>query len=313
VRKLPELESFIRVVQAGTFTAAALELGLTPSAVSKQVRGLEERLGLRLLNRTTRSVSLTEAGRAFFERVAPLLAEIAEAEEAVSELQAELRGEVRVSAPMDFGVTHLAAAFARFTNRNPHVDLHIELSDRFVDVIRDGFDLAIRIGETKDSGLIARRLGPCRRVLCASPDYLERNGTPREPSELRKHQRVGYAYETERSFAVSGVAASSVPKGRITMPIVHHSNNSQLTRQLILEGQGFALLPTFLVAEDIAAGRLEVVLPDRVGDVIPIQALYPHRKYLSAKVRALVDHLVGHCGDAPYWDAELSLNANSTR
>ena len=198
--KLSEYESFSQVAATGSFTAAARSLGLTPSAVSKHVRALEERLGTRLLNRTTRSVSLTESGRAFWERVQSLLTDVAEAEEAVGQQSAEPRGVLRLGAPMDFGRAHLIAPIARFVADHPRLSVDVEFADRFVDPIVEGYDVLVRIGALSDSGLVARRLAPCRHLLCASPAYLEARGTPRTPRDLSDHERIDYAYAAERSW-----------------------------------------------------------------------------------------------------------------
>jgi len=302
VDKLSEFQAFLAVAREGSFSRAAAGLSITPSAASKQVKALEERLGARLFNRTTRRVSLTDAGRAFRERIEGVLREVEEAEQAVADLQAEPRGVLRVGAPMDFGRDHLAQPIARFAARWAELEVHVELSDRFVDVVEEGFDVVVRIGELAESSVVARRLGPCRRVICASPEYLERNGRPTHPNELTGHRRIGYAYETERSWHFEDAEGQAV---RVQVPIAHRSNNGELTRQLLLQGRGIALLPTFLVSDDLRAGRLEMILPASTRADTGIHALYPHRRHLSAKVRRFVDFLVEHCGPRPYWDEGL--------
>jgi DNA-binding transcriptional LysR family regulator len=296
-----EFRSFSEVAARGSFTAAAEALGCTPSAVSKQVKTLEERLGVRLLNRTTRRVALTEAGRAFHERIQSVLQDVAEAEQTATRLQAEPRGTLRVGAPMDFGRAHLAEPIARFSAAHPDLELEVDFQDRFVDVVDEGFDVVVRIGALSDSSLIARTLAPCRRVLCASPEYIARNGAPSSPRDLLALTRIGYAYEVERSWSFDG------PEGqqRVTVPIRHRSNNGELTRQLLLAGQGIALLPTFLVSRDLLEGRLRVLQMAGFDADIAIHAVYPHRRHLSAKVRHFVDFLVTHCGPHPYWDDGL--------
>jgi DNA-binding transcriptional LysR family regulator len=303
VDRLTEFETFLRVAESASFTAAARALSLTPSAVSKHIKALEERLGARLFQRTTRSVTVTEVGAAFRERIEGVMDEIAEAEQAVAQLQEEPRGTLRVGAPMDFGRTFLGAAIAAFAAQHPDLSVEISLSDRYVDVIDEGLDVVVRIGALRDSSLVARRLGPCRRVLCASPRYLERSGRPGQPSDLSGHHRIAYAYESEHSFEFAG---DDGPE-RIRLPVRHRSNNGEMTRQLLLAGEGIALLPTFLVGDDLRSGRLEVVLPESFNDEIGIHALYPHRKHLSAKVRLFVDHLASQCGNEPPWDEGIAL------
>jgi DNA-binding transcriptional LysR family regulator len=298
-----EYEGFSRVAASGSFTAAAGELGITPSAVSRQVRALEERLGVRLLHRTTRRVSLTAEGRGFYERLRGVLAEATEAEEQVMQQHATLRGPLRIGTPMDFGRAHLAAPLARFAAANPELRLEIAFSDRFVDVVEEGYDLVVRIGDLPDSSLVARRLAPCRRVLCASPDYLARRGTPRAPDELEGHIAIGYAYESERGWRFTGAGS----RERVDVPIRHRVDNGHMLCALAREGLGIALIPTFLAAEDLRAGRVEAILTAFLDADIAIHAVYPHRRQLSNKVRALVDFLAAHCGAEPYWDEGLAL------
>ena len=301
--RLGELEAFSAVAEAGGFTAAATALGRTTSAVSKQVRALEERLGVRLLNRTTRRVSLTDVGAAFHERVQAVLDDLEDAELAVGELQQEPRGALRVGAPMDFGRIGLAHSLSTFAAAHTDLRLEVELSDRFVDVVDEGFDAVVRIANLPDSSLVARRMGPCRRMLCAASSYLEVHGRPVRPSDLRDHAVVGYAYERTRRWSFRG------PDGEESVSVEprHRANNGEMVRSMILEGLGVALLPTFLVGDDLRAGRLESLFPDRLDADTAIWAVTPHRKLLAAKVRLLLDHLVSGCGEHPPWDEGLAL------
>lgn len=299
--RLSEYESFLQVSHTGSFTTAAADLGLSASAISKQVKALEERLGVRLFNRTTRRVVLTEEGRAFSERMRSIVDDIADAESAVTASVSEPQGVLRVGAPMDFGRLHLAEPIARFAASLPRLEIEIELSDRFVDLIGEGLDVVIRIGELSDSSLVSRRLAPCRRVICAAPDYLDRRGRPEHVEQLGSHRRIGYVYEAERSWLFESADGPL----RVDVPVGHRSNNGEMTRAMVVAGLGIALLPTFIVSDDLRAGRLEAILPDQLSSVIPIQAVYPHRKHLSARVRAFIDHLISHCGATPYWDREL--------
>jgi len=297
-----ELQSFTAVAEEGGFAAGARRLELTPSAVSKHVARLEDRLGVRLFQRTTRRVSLTEAGRAFLERIRGPLDEVEDAERAVRDLAGDLRGSLRVSVPLDFGRLHLVDRLAAFAVRHPELALDAELSDRFVDPVDEGFDAVVRIGALRDSSLVVRRLTTCRRLLCASPAYLDRHGTPAVPAALTRHRLVGFAYESERSWRFRDPAG-----GPEHVPVVphHRSNAGTLHRALLLEGAGIGLAPTFLVGDDLRAGRLRAVLPDALDADTTIHVLYSHRRHLSAKVRAFVDALAEHCGEPPYWDAGL--------
>jgi DNA-binding transcriptional LysR family regulator len=303
VDRLSEYESFLRVSRTGSFTSAAADLGVSASAISKQVKSLEERLGVRLLNRTTRRVALTEEGRAFSERMESIVGDIAEAESAVTASASEPRGVLRVGAPMDFGRLHLAEPIARFAASHPRLEIEIELSDRFVDLVEEGLDVIVRIGELADSSLVSRRLAPCRRVICAAPGYLDRHGRPAQVEELGSHHRIGYAYETERSWLFE----SAEGPVRVDVPVAHRSNNGEITSAMVVAGLGIGLLPTFIISDELRAGRLETLLADQLTSVIPIHAVYPHRKHLSAKVRAFVDHLGSHCGATPYWDEGLDF------
>ena len=301
--RLDEYEAFIRVARSGSFTGAARERGVTPSALSKQVKALESRLGVRLLQRTTRRVSLTDAGRGFLERAETIVGDIEDAEAAVADLDAEPRGVLRVGAPMDFGRLHLASSIASFAAAHPALQVEVELTDRAVDLIEEGLDVDVRIGALRESSLVARRLAPCHRVVCASPAYLDAHGRAERVEDFAAYSRVGYAYETQRTWRFE---TPSGPK-QVNVPVGHRANNGEVTRALLIEGLGVALLPTFIVADAVRSGALEMLLADRVTSSIPIHALYPHRKQLSAKVRAFVDHLVTHCGPRPYWDDGLAL------
>ncbi len=294
---LAEIETFVEVVEAGGFRAAATRLELTASAVSKRVRGLEERLGARLLNRTTRRVAPTDVGRALFERARAILSDLEDAEAAVAELQAEPRGPLRVGAPMDFGRRHLAEPLAAFAVAHPGVSLDVELTDRFVDVVGEGFDVVVRIGALPDSSLVARRLAPCRRVLVASPTYLAARGAPSCGAELAEHDVVGYALEAARSWVIDAEPH--------VLPERHRADNGEMVRALVLAGRGLALLPTFLVGDDLRDGSLVEILRGRVDADLAIHVVTPHRKLLSTKVRLLLEHLRAPLGAEPPWDRGL--------
>lgn len=302
--RLSELEAFAAVAETGGFTAAAQALGRTTSAVSKQVQALESRLGVRLLHRTTRSVALTEIGVAFRDRVRGVLHDLEEAETAVGELHAEPRGVLRVSAPSDFGRLHLADQLARFARRHGDLRIEVDLADRFVDVVEEGFDVVVRIANLADSSLVARRMGPCRRVLCAAPAYLDAHGRPDEPAELARHSVVAYTYEQTRGWRFRSGDGSG--ESTVSVEPRHRANNGEMIRAMLRSGLGVALLPTFLAGDDLRAGRLETLLTDRLDADTVIWAVTPHRKLLAAKVRLLLDELVTGCGEHPPWDAGLA-------
>lgn len=287
--KLEAMRVFTQVVTHGGFTAAAREIGLSRSAVSKHVIDLEAALGVQLLRRTTRQTSTTEAGLAYFERCKEILAEIEEADLAVSEAQQFPRGQLRVNAPMSFGTLHLGPALAEFMQRYPDVQVQVVLNDRIVDPIAEGFDVTIRIAELRDTSLIARRIMPATRVVCASPGYLDRHGMPQVPDDLRRHDCLHYGYlVTGAQWKLTG------PDGDHWVPVKTRlcANNAELIRDAALKDLGVALLPTFVAETALRAGRLVAVLSDYDPPPIGIYALYPPARYLSAKVRVFVDYLV---------------------
>ncbi len=294
---------FAKVAEMKSFTKAAEALGLSKSAVSKHVAALEDRLQARLLQRTTRRLSLTEVGAALFERAQRIMAEVEEAELAVTHLSAEPRGTLRVSAPMSFGVRHLGPVLADFMARYPALHVDMVLNDRMVDIVEDGFDLALRIAKLPDSSLIARKLCPGRRITCASPDYWRRHGVPRTPADLKHHNCLMYTYLlTQSELRFDG------PEGPVAVPVAGtlHSNNGDILRAAALAGIGVYFAPTFLVGDDVRAGRLERALPEYDDTSLSIYAVYPHNRHLSAKVRAFVDFLAQRFGGEPPWDKGLA-------
>lgn len=299
-----DMEIFARVVTAGSMSAAGREMGLSPAVVSKRLRRLEDRLGTRLLQRTTRQISLTEAGQGFYERVVAILASIEEAETYVSRRSAMARGTLRVSAPTSFGRMHIAPHLSAFLKANPDLAINLELSDEFVDIVGGGFDLAIRIAELTDSSLVARRLAPIHRVLCATPSYLHAHGTPRTIHDLSQH--VCLAAANQDPWKLEG------PDGPIAVrasgPI--QTNSSEVIREAVINGVGIALRSTWDIGAELRAGKLQVVLPQyRASRHVGVHAVYPSRRFLPAKVRVFIDYLAQLYGPAPYWDEGLDLTA----
>jgi DNA-binding transcriptional LysR family regulator len=297
--RITGLSVFTKVVESSSFAAAARHFGLSPAMVSKHVVALEERLGARLLNRTTRRVSPTEIGRVFYERATRILADIDDAEQAASALQATPRGLLRVNGPLSFGTRQLAPAIADYLAACPEVEIDVTLTDRIADLVEEGFDLAIRIGRLADSSLIARRIAPCLIVACASPDYLAKRDAPQQPADLAGHNCLGYSYAALRNewrfTSPKGVESVRVA-GRL------NANNGDVLRLAALRGEGIILLPSFLVGDDLAAGKLVPILPGYAPDALVIQAVYPHSRHLSVKVRSFVDFLVARFGQEPEWD-----------
>jgi DNA-binding transcriptional LysR family regulator len=292
---------FAQVVDAGGFSAAARVIGVSKSAVSKQVSALEDRLGARLLQRTTRQMSLTEVGSAFLERCRRVLAEAEEAEAAVTALQAAPRGVLRINGPMTFGTLHLAAAIPEFMARHPGLVVDLTLNDRFVDLVEEGYDMALRIGRLPDSSLVARRIAPARRVLVASPAYIASRGAPHSLADIAAHDCLCYAYlATGDEWRFDGPAGEESVKvsGRL------RANNGEVLLEAARAGTGIAALPTFIVGPDLKAGRLVRVLPAHDNCSSSISAVWPQGKHLSLKVRAFVDFLLERFGPVPYWEPE---------
>lgn len=298
--KLTGMVVFARVVEAQSFTAAAAQLGMSRSAVSKTIAALEDRLGARLLNRTTRRLALTEVGQAFYERSARIVAEAEEAERAVTRLQVAPRGTLRVNAPVSFGILHLGPALALFMKRYPELRVDIRLNDGMVDLIEEGYDVAVRIAALPDSSLVARRLADNHMVVCAAPAYWERRGRPRQPSELARHACITYAHQrSPNEWPFAG------PDGRFAVrvegPLM--SDNGDLALAAAVAGLGVVVLPCFLCGAALASGKLEPVLCDWMPPPSGIHAVYPHGRHLSAKVRAFIDFLVERFSPLPEWDA----------
>lgn len=292
---------FAAVAEAGSFSAAARALGVSKSAVSKQVSQLEATVGARLLQRTTRRLSLTEAGAALLARGQRVLAELDGVETDLGRLGGPPRGLLRLSAPMSFGQRHVAPLLPAFLAAHPGVQVELDLTDRTVDLIGERFDCAVRVGRLPDSTLVARRLAPARRVVCAAPDYLARHGVPRTPEALRRHACLDYTY-----LAAPGgwpfTSGSRTRRIAVRGPL--SSNNGEALRDAALAGLGIALLPTFIVGDDLRADRLRALLTAYECWDASIFAVYPPTRHVPAKLRAFVDFLAGHCGAAP-WDAGL--------
>ncbi|MBI1391932.1 MAG: LysR family transcriptional regulator [Alphaproteobacteria bacterium] len=305
--RLTAMEIFAKVVETGSFVAASDALGISRPMASKHVASLEETLGVRLLNRTTRRLSLTEAGRSFHLRCQNIFEEIDTAIAEAGNLQAEAKGQLRINAPLTFGRAHLTPAIASFQTEHPEITIDLTLNDRFVDLVDEGFDLAIRIGRLADSSLIARKLAPCRMMICASPDYLARHGAPAHPSELADRNCLIYAY-----FSQEKRWSFETPEGEISVPVQgdFRVNFGEAVVEAAVAGRGIILEPTFTLAPHLAAGRLLPILTDFRPRELTVYAVYPAARLLPKKVRAFVDHLTAVFGGEPYWDkvaAELTL------
>jgi len=302
VESLAGMEVFARVVREGSFSAAARSMNQTPSAVSKQIGRLEDRLGARLFNRTTRRLSLTEVGAAFHERAERILTEIEEAEQAVSHLSMAPRGTLRLDVPTGFGRLYVAPLLREYIDRNPEVRVDVTLNDRYVNITEESIDLVIRIGELSDSSLIARRLAANRRLVCAAPVYIARYGQPAQPAELVNHNCLVYTYRAQRNdwpFLSQGQDPAKPQIVRVTGNL--ETNNAEALLATALAGLGIALLPLWLIGPDLEAGRLVHILPEYHGPDSAIYAVYPPGRHLSPKVRSFVDFLAEHAAREWTW------------
>src|ERR687898_3478040 len=307
---LQEITVFARVVGAGSLSAAARELSVSTAVVSRRLASLESRLGVRLINRTTRSLHLTDEGAAYYETCSRVLSEIQEADAAVSAGRAEPRGILRVALPASFGNQHVAPLVPKFAERYPDVQLALSLSDRNVNVVEEGFDLAVRIADLADSSLAARKLAPNRRVVCASPAYLQRHGAPRTPEDLAQHNCL-----TTTDFTMNwdyrdpdGKPGSARVTGR------YACDNWEVLREWALAGLGVALKSTWDVRRHLEDGSLVSLLPGYTfASDVAIYAVYPHRSHLPAKTRAFIEFLAESFGPEPYWDRTESPPASAPK
>ena len=297
--RLNGMTIFAEVARRGGFTPAARHLGLSRAQVSKAVSGLEEHLGARLLNRTTRRVSLTATGRVYLERSEAILQEIAELEDIAAQQSGEPAGRLLLSAPTSFGILHLRRAIPAYLEKYPAVQVSLSLTDRFVDLVAEGFDLAIRIADLEDSSLVARRIAPSRLIFCAAPAYLQKHGEPQVPQDLAIRPCLVYSNDLRPDlWRVHGPAG--IESVRVNGPVC--ADNGDVLRSAALSGLGIALLPTFIVGADVRDGSLQQVLSDYCPPPIAINAVFPSRRFLSARVRSFVDFLVEFFGESPPWD-----------
>lgn len=296
--RLESIDAFLQVAEHGSFTAAAERLEVTKSRVSKQVQALERRLGTRLLHRTTRRLTLTEAGARYYERCAPLLEALAEADRTVGDLHALPQGTLRVNAPVSFGLQHLGPVLPEFLARYPSLSVDITLNDRFVDLVHEGYDAAVRIGQLQESSLMARPIARCDVWLCGAPAYLARHGHPRRVGELAGHNALSYSYSPMGDYW----PITDPDGGAHRVPVSGNlrANNGELLLAAAEQGTGLVMLPDFIAAESVAAERLQRLLPDHAIAPLSLNAVYPYTPRVPAKVRAFVDFLVARFGERPW-------------
>ena len=295
---------FAQTVQSGSFSEAGRTLGMAPSSVSRQISMLEDRLGVRLLNRSTRQLHLTEAGQIYYDRTTNILHAVEDANLAVAELESKPRGLLRLNIPVTFGRRHIIPALSGFMDLYPEVEMDVTMTDAMINVIEDGADLVVRIGELKDSSLIAKKLAANNRALCCSPEYLKKHGAPATPKDLKDHRCLTYRRAVNPDMWHFADSSGNVEHVKINAAF--HVNNGEALQPLARDGQGLILLPTDVVGSDLRRGSLVSVLEDYQASPISmdtgIYALYPSNRHMSPKVRAFVDYIKGHFGAPPYWD-----------
>ncbi len=307
---LNQLVIFAKVVETRSFTAAGRSLGLPKSTVSRKVAQLEERLGVQLLQRTTRKLSLTEVGAAFYERCARISTEIDEAEQAVMHMHRDPRGLLRLTAPPEFGTAFLSEVISEYLVAYPKVDIELELTERAVDMIEEGFDLSIRVNRLPDATLIARELGPIQRHLVASPEYLQRRGVPERPEELESHDLVVLGNPRRGvAFELRGLDGEILPISARPRLIV---NSMGMLREAVLAGVGVGMLPAFKCAEDLQRARLRSFLHDWTRTDAAIHALYPTSRHLSAKVRTFLDYIADRLDPPPWVGSTPTLSPSAS-
>jgi DNA-binding transcriptional LysR family regulator len=301
-----DLEIFVTVVDTGSFTAAAAVLEMTVTAASRRLKALEQRLGVRLLNRTTRRLSLTEAGQIYYDQVRRMLSDLRDTEAQLTQLTDQLRGQLRITAPMSFGVRRLAPQIARFALAHPQLQVQLQLDDQRVDIIAQGLDMALRIGYPQDSSLVARPLLPIARYICAAPAYLRERGIPERPLDLLQHSCLHYNNPSVReAWTLAG------PHGPESFEVQGRfcSNNGEALCTAAVQGLGIVILPDFIVERALAEHRLQRILPGFEPPPFTLYALYPSRHFVPAKIRLLLDFLILAAGQGAFTQRGSGTNA----
>jgi DNA-binding transcriptional LysR family regulator len=307
--RFENMNAFVRIVEAGSISEAADRMDVAKSVVSRRLKELEEHLGAELFHRTTRQMNLTDSGRAFYQQSVRILADTLEAEHATSQFHGALKGNLKVAVPLSFGLMHLGPAINAFLQAHSDIEFDLDFNDRQVDILAEGFDLAIRIASLPDSSLIARRLAPIQAVMCASPAYLERNGTPQSPGELTKHRCLVYNLISNFESWNLHDTEGQLIKTKITPYL--KASNGEFLRDAAVDGLGIVLMPTFIVYKEIESGALIPLLTKYKFSQLAAYAIYPQTRHLSQRVRAFVDFLVKRFEGLPYWD--LCLQSKNLR
>lgn len=298
--RFENINTFIRVVETGSITAAADRLMVAKSAVSRRLKELEEHLGVELFHRTTRKMNLTDTGRAFYHRSIRIVEDLLEAELATTQAHGTLKGSLKIALPSTFGLMHMGPAINEFLQIHPQIEFELDFNDREVDLIQEGFDLAIRIANLPDSSLIARRFAAIKMLICASPSYLERMGTPQTPNELTEHQCLVYSLLSDSEYWQ--LSDSKGKEFKIKIHPYLKASTGEFLRDAAVEGMGIILIPSFIVYKEIENSTLVPLLNNYKSNQLDAYAIYPQTRHLSQRVRAFVDFLIKRFEGVPYWD-----------
>ncbi|MGR8949631.1 MAG: LysR family transcriptional regulator [Gammaproteobacteria bacterium] len=297
--RFEEMRNFVRIVDAGSITRAADTTHIAKSAISRRLAELEDRLNVQLINRTTRRMTLTDAGRRFYDECQRLLGDLEEVEGQLNEAETSLTGRIRLAAPSAFGLAHLTPAITEFAKLHPGLKFEIDFNDRHIDLIEEGFDLALRISKLADSRMMARRLAPVGGLVLASPSYWDKHGRPKKPEDLQKHPCIEYSY---RGYSGWRYESPRGKTGSVRINEVMSANHANFIRDAAIAGLGIVLQPTFICNEAIEQGLLEPVLTQYRWIDLELFAIYPNTRHLPNRIRVFIDYLVGLWGDDPYWD-----------
>ena len=300
--QLEDMAMFVRIVDAGSITKAAEQLNTAKSAVSRRLKELETRLGSQLISRTTRQSNLTEAGELYYQRANSIINKVDALNEHISGSPTHIGGTLKMTAPLSFGLLHLSEAIHEFAGEHPNLNFELDFSDRHVDLVEEGYELAIRIRELQDSSYQARRLALIRFVLCASPAYLSQKGTPEKPEDLKDHAFLQYGLNKESQLHLTDAQGH---KHKIAINAKIKATNGDFLVNMAAKDHGLVYIPTFIAHQKLASGELQCVLQDYQLPTLNAYAVYPKNRFLSQRCRHLIDFLAKRFGDEPYWDQAL--------
>ena len=300
--QLEDMQVFIRVVEAAGIGRAAEQLGIAKSAVSRRLSELEERLGTRLISRTTRRSSLTEAGQRYYQQALKVVDQVQEMNSELADAEAALTGSIRLAVPLSFGLLHMGPAIDLFAKAHPELSIHMDFADRQVDMVEEGFDLALRIADLKDSSMQARKVCPSHYVLAASPEYIAKRGRPDAPEEIIHHDFLKYGVGSSAQWPIINAQGK---EQRFNVNAKMTANNGDFLLQMARAGHGIVVLPTFIAWQALAAGELVQVLEDCTIPSLAAYFVYPKNRFLPQRARALIDFMVERFGDEPYWDKAI--------